>query len=62
MGNYDPYSDPPEPMVVMQPQSTRAEGADIVMAQQGYLSFQWVKVPSAELSRNCRSHIQRREG
>jgi hypothetical protein len=23
------------------------------MAQQGYLSFQWVKVPSAEPSRNC---------
>ena len=50
---------PPEPIN----QSLLASrGADIVMAQQGYLSFQWVKVPSAEPSRNCRSHIQRREG
>ena len=30
MGNCDPYSDPSEPMVVMQPQCT-VEGADIVM-------------------------------
>ena len=31
MGNCDPYSDSPEPLVVMQPQSTRVEGASIVM-------------------------------
>ena len=30
MGNCDPYSDPSEPMVVMQPKCT-VEGADIVM-------------------------------
>jgi hypothetical protein len=29
--NPDPYSDPPEPVVVEQPQSTRVKGADIVM-------------------------------
>ena len=30
MGNCDPYSNPSEPMVVMQPKCT-VEGADIVM-------------------------------
>ena len=30
MGNCDPYSDPSEPVVVMQPKCT-VEGADIVM-------------------------------
>ena len=33
MGNCDPYSDPSEPLVVMQPKFT-VEGADIVMVQQ----------------------------
>jgi hypothetical protein len=32
------------------------------MAQQGYLSFQWVKVPSAEPSKNCLSHIHGEKG
>jgi hypothetical protein len=31
MGNCDPYSDSPEPMDVDKPQSTRVEGASIVM-------------------------------
>ena len=35
MGNCDPYSDPSEPMVVMQPKCT-VEGADIVMQSLGY--------------------------
>ena len=33
IGNCDPYSDPFEPMVVMQPKCT-VDGADIVMVQQ----------------------------
>jgi len=35
MGNCDPYSDSPEPLVVDKPQSTRVRGADVVMVQQG---------------------------
>ena len=35
MGNCDPYSDPSEPMVVMQPKCT-VEGADIVMQLTGH--------------------------
>jgi hypothetical protein len=31
MGNCDPYSDSPEPLVANQPQSTRVEGASIIM-------------------------------
>jgi hypothetical protein len=31
MSNHDPYSDPPEPLVVDKPQATRVGGADIVM-------------------------------
>jgi hypothetical protein len=35
MGNCDPYSDPPEPLVVKQPKSTPVEGADTVMQSCG---------------------------
>ena len=35
LGNCDPYSDPSEPMVVIQPKCT-VEGADIVMQSLGY--------------------------
>jgi len=31
MSNHDSYSDSPEPMVIDKPQSTRVEGASIVM-------------------------------
>ena len=31
MGNCDPYSDSPEPVVVKQPKFTRVEGVGIVM-------------------------------
>ena len=31
MGNCDPYSDSPEPVVVDKPESTRVQGADILM-------------------------------
>jgi len=35
MGNCDPYSDSPEPMVLDKPQCTRVEGADVVMQSNG---------------------------
>ena len=35
MGNCDPYSDPSEPVVVVQPKCT-VEGADIAMQSHGY--------------------------